>query len=167
MDEHRMEILSWGPVNDPPHPSWTVQSVTPVESTVDELVAFLRGCLDEDERVARATAALSWSAEDHEGRGAIRDSNGFCVIHDDGELGLADAIHIALHDPARVLREVQSKRAILDALPSDEGYDSGRAKFADYESCDDSCIGQVMHEVVKLLALPYSDRPGYREEWKP
>jgi len=166
-----MEILSWGPVNDPPHPSWTVQSVTPVESAVDDLVAFLRGCLDEDERVARAAPALSWSAEDHEGRGAIRDSNGFCVIHDDGELGLVDAIHIALHDPARVLREVESKRALIKEIGNYAAKIDG--EWGCCHSGPDILAGRCpemkVHEItaLRLLAAVYSDRPGYREEWRP
>lgn len=156
-------------------------------SSVDDLVAWLRAQIDEDERVAKAATAGPWwynpakawhlpddlptrrNGEEFVGANLV-PSVATCVAATgpaDHPQSMADAQFIARHDPARVLREVESKRRILDALPSDDGYDAGRAKFSDYESCDDSCVGQVMHEVVKLLALPYADRPGYQEEWKP
>ena len=63
----------------------------------------------------------------------------------------------------RRLLDVQAKRRILDAYDDDED----RVRFGDWESCSDSCPGQVIREITKLLALPHADRPGYREEWKP
>lgn len=60
------------------------------------------------------------------------------------EMDSAAAGHIALHDPARVLREVEAKRLLL----------------ALHRGCDARCY------VVKVLALPYMDRPGYRDEWR-
>ena len=77
-------------------------------------------------------------------------------IAESEELRTADGAHIARHDPARVLREVEAKRRIVDV--------AGRRL--------DRYIGtgaQVAFEwlTLRLLALPYDDRDGYREEWRP
>jgi len=65
-----------------------------------------------------------------------------------------------VQDPARVLREIDSKRQMLDR------YEELRA-----ESKKSGLIGDVTEEyqdfLLRLLALPYADRPGYREEWAP
>lgn len=64
--------------------------------------------------------------------------------------------------PARVLREIDAKRQVL-ALHH-------RAQPKWCAACDipagfpgppDGCA------TLRLLALPYADRPGYREEWRP
>jgi hypothetical protein len=100
-------------------------------STVDELVAFLRGCLDEDERVARAVPAGF----------DLFDGTGIVVMPLHGgltrsvTLPSSVAIFAALHDPARVLREVESKRAILDAHPIEY------SKVSDYTDCA-NCIDE-------------------------
>lgn len=68
---------------------------------------------------------------------------------------LPQFIHAALHDPARVLREIDAKRRIVNAI-ADADPDSAyiTATFTAWD-------------VLRLLALPYADRPGYREEWRP
>ncbi|MDX2566070.1 DUF6221 family protein [Streptomyces scabiei] len=67
--------------------------------------------------------------------------------------------HAARHDPARVLREVEAKRSIIE---QHERYAAERRRMMggwDPQS-DDSPI-------LAALAAVYADRPGYREEWKP
>jgi hypothetical protein len=77
------------------------------------------------------------------------------VIGETEELEVATARHIAEHDPARVLREVEAKRQIVDLC-------------ADMLWHDDRGPDYVSNGTLWLLALPYADRPGYRgEEWKP
>jgi hypothetical protein len=94
-----------------------------------------------------------------------------CLIATMEDCGLssreANAEHIARHDPARVLREVEAKRRIIDEFVI------ARAKFKrvipgnDFEAGERAARFHSMHLAVRLLALPYSGRPGYREEWKP
>jgi hypothetical protein len=57
----------------------------------------------------------------------------------DDPQSMADAGHIARHDPTHVRHDVEAKRKII------ERYGDG--------------------ELVRLLAAGYSDRPGYRAEW--
>ena len=72
----------------------------------------------------------------------------------------ADARHIARHDPARVLREIEFKRAIIalhheDAAECMGCYD-GRDGFAPYPC-----------QTIRRLAAIDSDHPGYDPSWAP
>lgn len=66
--------------------------------------------------------------------------------------------HVARWCPARVLREVEAKRRIIDQCE-----DSIRVE--DEADCGDRV--EAWSLAVRLLALPYADQPGYREEWRP
>lgn len=59
----------------------------------------------------------------------------------------------------RLLAEVDAKRAVLDIW---ERENAQRYVHAEGES-----RSWLVDEVVKLLALPYADRPGYEEAWRP
>jgi hypothetical protein len=70
------------------------------------------------------------------------------------------AHHIARHDPARVLVEVEAKRRILDTY--EEATNFYRVHVA-------APAGEVhgLWTAIQWLALPYADQPGYRDEWRP
>jgi len=122
-----------------------------------DLIAFVEARLTDDEAQARAATGGVWMVGPNFGgrdnrvyvtfEAAGIDTAGTCVIA--GQVSnmpefRANAAHIARHDPARVLREVEAKRAIL-ALQD-----------ADHDSW-----------FLPLLALPYDDHPDYRSEWAP
>lgn len=115
---------------------------------MDELVSFLRACLDEDERAARAATAgpWVWSREYVTPPGYHH--------RDIGPLEPGDAAHMARWDPARVLAEVRVKRALLEET------------IRPYLGAD-TTSGRVAAIALRLLALPYADRPDHREEWRP
>jgi hypothetical protein len=140
---------------------------------MDELVVWLRAQLDEDERAARAAGAVAWQWEHGYGgmcndrtcpygelatdRHVLMEVHGFDVVQDDRQV----ATHIARHHPARILVEVEAKRQLLRI--------HRRYAPEDDQACL-GCAGGIMWvrcPVVRLLALPYADRPGYREEWRP
>ena len=149
---------------------------------MDDLVTWLHAAYDEDERVARETPEESrtWSHKsfvDYSAPDLPMDDHtlwfGDRVVGEvgfgDGEILPDEAEHIARHDPARVLAEVDAKRRILDEHPPiREPYgwagrcqrcidgDDPWAKEAEWP-----CL------TVRLLALPYADWPGYRPEWAP
>ncbi|MGW9401456.1 DUF6221 family protein [Streptomyces sp. NPDC055642] len=138
---------------------------------MDDLVRWLSAQLDEDERTARATAWSAstqtdnpWNAQPprHEGEGwtVWAKVGRFLMFRD---LEEADARHIAEHDPARVLREIDAKRRVLDWYKQRAAVDSRGEDPDDYENV----TGSTLETVVQMLALPYADRPGYREEWRP
>lgn len=85
-------------------------------------------------------------------------------IAESEELRTADGAHIVRHDPARVLREVAAKRAILKAYPADDH--EPYVAFGDWESCSDSCPRRILDEVLKLLANAWSDHPDFDPAWR-
>lgn len=124
---------------------------------MDELVRWLGKQLDEDERIAKEAGvrSLEWR---------------LATPLDDEELGDASWLrppelkHAERHDPARVLREVEAKRRILsEVVPEIDGLEDridsewGAGDPAERESV----------ALLRMLVLPYNDRPGYREEWRP
>jgi hypothetical protein len=149
---------------------------------MDELLAFLRAQLDEDERVARETAghgSTTWKAGLHRWRGRIEADDAALIVRD---VDLVDAEHIARWDPARVLAEVEAKRRVLDLHnPQPTGYVDGVYTHGETgqlqcEHCAEQChSGSGMSRdmpdapwpcpTVRLLAQPYAGRPGWREEW--
>lgn len=152
---------------------------------MDDLITWLRAQLDEDERIARAAAqhGATWRA----GEPGIYPSNtathpGPIITGTWGDLDDDYAQHIARHDPARVLAEVEAKRQIIDAyLPPGESPHPGLpcvnyegqdpAQRDEYSSCSRH-IAAMEHRITKdhvlrLLALPYADRDGYLDEWAP
>jgi hypothetical protein len=88
------------------------------------------------------------------------------LVIDAEEVRPQDARHIARHDPARVLREVEAKRVILAGHRPDERerYWCGRCRIVR----DDNIWVGPAYPCSTLLALAavYSDHPDYRAEWK-
>ena len=92
-----------------------------ISGMADDLIAFLHARLDEDEAAAQAAAHADgkyggrahWSALGH-GIAADAADPGWGIF-DLSPFADAEEVcaHIARHDPARVLREVGAKRAIL------------------------------------------------------
>lgn len=97
-----------------------------------ELVEFLRARLDEDEAVAREAAraerADTWTTLP-DSYGGVLDGTGrrSLAIGYGNVMAPETAAHIARHDPARVLREVEAKRELVrqyehlkyDVVPDD------------------------------------------------
>ncbi|MFF3998558.1 DUF6221 family protein [Streptomyces cyaneofuscatus] len=127
----------------------------------DALVAFLKARLEDDERVARA-AGDGWYGYDPEQQIAFVPPE--------------DSRHIARQDPARTLREVEAKRAVLAAYCAAVSAREEAARLvqkartsgwdpimAELEEASAIHKRDALHEVLRLLALPYSDHPGYEE----
>lgn len=79
-----------------------------------------------------------------------------------GSLEASDAF-IAHLSPARVLREVESKRRIVDECAE---ILSTASHYITVESCDETDAILAEH-IIRALGLPYADRPGYQESWRP
>jgi hypothetical protein len=126
---------------------------------MDDLTAFITARLDEDEAATKAVAPLGHVFD----MGGERLDDQFAHIRvrhhsEDGrsysQPDQPATRHFARHDPARVLREVAAKRAIvaLAGTPDD----------------DDPYYGgwdTVMELVLRNLAAVWSDHPDYRPEW--
>ncbi|MDQ0758659.1 DUF6221 family protein [Streptomyces canus] len=136
---------------------------------MNDLVQFLRDQLDEEQRVAEAAPRGPWAVTD---AGSIVDADGGRVVSSVG--GALDGrvsrwpegpvvAHVLAHDPARVLREIDAKRKLLDEFEQADRY--SRTTWG--QSNADQSRARTLGKVLRLLALPYADRPGYREEWRP
>ncbi|RPK76550.1 hypothetical protein EES45_23005 [Streptomyces sp. ADI97-07] len=133
----------------------------------DDLVQFLRDRLDED-------AAAAQSAASQEGGGTWEvlrlppmDTPSVCGRPQPGEYALPvivdlddheRAAHIARHDPARVLAEVDTKRLLMYQFENRGNSVRGSGQ---------SSTGGVWDSLLRMLALPYSGHPDYRDEWRP
>ncbi|MFM9616818.1 DUF6221 family protein [Streptomyces turgidiscabies] len=146
--------------------------------TVD-LVQWLTAQLDADERIARAVPldlGHSWSDPGPwvmAGNGGGGREAEVAKAAEGLEMPLAEHVahHIAAHDPARVLREVDSKRQLLArhgpsdmgsfVLGDDEDDDSPACR-----TCGDLTV-QFPCWTLRLIAAVYADRDGYQEAWRP
>jgi peptide methionine sulfoxide reductase MsrB len=114
-----------------------------VGGKVSDLAEWLLARIAEDERVVRyASANPHWPS-------LHLDGNGYCVM-----------------DRRRVLAECDAKREIVTRYEFSCGQsDSHRALGAGDEGWEK--IAGALELCVRSLALPYADREGYREEWRP
>jgi hypothetical protein len=125
-------------------------------SMSDELVRWLAEQFDEDERIARR-AGDSFRQIGETGVIVATEGDRAEECASANWAGVAE--HIVAHDPARVLREIDAKRRIL-AEHALNGWVC--------TTCDNGQVEQVFPcPTLCLLALPYADRPGYREECHP
>ena len=139
----------------------------------DDLTTWLRARFDDDERVARAVRDQRWVyRRSHDS--AAEQTDHVLLIGDqvvgadngDDPLTPSEAEHIARHDPKRVLAEVDAKRRILGWMVDDAGFDLPATKTQAMSS-EEWYRVTVARVTIKLLALPYADRDGYRSEWAP
>lgn len=105
-------------------------------TAVDDLIAWLRQQLDEDERVALEALAECPGIDGRWVPTTNRPSH----------------VHEAHWDPARVLAKVKADRRILDECVR-------TLEFEDYGHW-------LAEQVIQALAQPYAGRPGRREEWR-
>jgi hypothetical protein len=151
-----------------------------------DIVTFIKARLDEDEAVAHAAAlqiaeravAPAYAAEhvDRAGKwvvrpwlysGRVEPSMGMSGP-DRVEIATVANEHIARHDPARVLREVEAKRQITECH---ESWVAGNGDTicgrCGREHIDGRPGGHFPCQTLRLLALPFTGHPDYREDWRP
>lgn len=142
------------------------------------ITEFLNARLDEDEAAARAAIdpdlpGTNWRWIDPTSDASAKPEDGYFfgvslrtleefpipqtskylpafAITTADEMPEGVGTHIALHDPARVLRDVAAKRAMVDDL--------------DYGGAE---MGDAQDHVLRRLASVYSDHPDFRQEWTP
>ncbi|MEU1787145.1 DUF6221 family protein [Streptomyces sparsogenes] len=145
---------------------------------MDDLVQFLQARLAEDEESARRAceyAEAEWKLDEEFGETVLwwppephiaekEREKGLPVVSDQWRGQTIDsriAPHVARHDPARVLAEVEAKRRILE-------HHAKLHQYAEEQRQQEYALAAGAGDVVlKLLALPYVDHPRYREEWRP
>ncbi|MFF4346838.1 DUF6221 family protein [Streptomyces sp. NPDC001530] len=141
---------------------------------MSDLVEWFGEQLDEDERITREATPGWWTPWRRSMTHVLKDLIHSVVTQgqkpgDRAKIVTAswsDAEHIARHNPARVLREIDAERQVLRDL---EQAEFTLSKAEPRTAPHDLMTGAVnaLRRTVRLLALPYADRPGYREEWRP
>lgn len=158
---------------------------------MDDLIAFIRARLDEDERDARERRGV-WpepGVDEHANVWLHVHGNGNAVVvkYLPGEIDNGDTAALrgwtrptgAGWSRGRVLREVEAKRKILDlhqpGMPIDMSDAGG---FVVCVSCGPSGNDPGLYmfgepaslypcDTVRAFASAWSDHPDYREEWRP
>jgi hypothetical protein len=125
----------------------------------DGLPEWLRAQFDEDERIVRGCSGTEWWEHPKNWVSAPPLNRVALVVHD------GDRAHIIRHDPSRVLREIDAKRGVL------RQYEDVREQVRNPVSAENRQAARIeqgaLGDVMRLLALPYADRPGYDEAWRP
>ncbi|GGJ74658.1 hypothetical protein GCM10011583_02620 [Streptomyces camponoticapitis] len=122
------------------------------------MLAFVRARLDEEEQVARAAGGESWRCPP-EAPGEVHDRSG----------GISFSVrtqgydrHIALQDPARTLRRIETSRVLLGEYAEIAHLDVDRPQH-DFPS--GRAVG--MGFVVRQMAAEYAGHPEYQAKWLP
>ena len=115
---------------------------------MDELPAWLREQLDDDERVAQRVDP-NQAPSDLRVMVTREGSEPFLII-----------------DSGRFLAEVDARRRILRLYENALGTHRSGSISLRNRTQDEAAV-DVLGEAIKALALPYADRAGYREEWRP
>jgi hypothetical protein len=121
---------------------------------VDDLIAFLRARLDEDEQAAQQVLSFEADGFKWEYQWARHGRYQGRVTRSSFEPGAPS--------PRRVLAEVEAKREILDEYrlwADDDSRDYDQSQTAVDRTA-------ALEEVVKLLAQPYADHADFRSEWR-
>ncbi|MER6380533.1 DUF6221 family protein [Streptomyces sp. NPDC001250] len=135
--------------------------------TAATLERFLRARYEEEERVARDAIAGApgavWGvmADDIE---QVLTSQDRGTTHTPMvQFGAPDPVrlltHVARHDPARVLRELDAKQVLLAEHRTRN--DGGCRTCREEAGLPSPCT------TLRLLAVPFADHPGYDDSWRP
>lgn len=145
---------------------------------IEDVVAFLRARLDEDEQAARAATPGPWVWRHEHGEPWQAEPDGWldysgeylaaaedrATLFGPGMTPHADAVHIERHHPARVLARVKAGRCLFDMY--DEAVRASQGPNA-VTRAGGGPVLFVLDEVFRRLALEYADHPDYRPEWRP
>ena len=136
---------------------------------MSELLEFIEARLQDDEQAASQCVERDWSFSGSNCHVlAERSANGsfrtiaWCANGYDDDF--SNSIHIANYDPARALREVQSKRRALARHHRDR---YGVCVGCGWSGNLDEARIDATEECPELLdmASVWSDHPAYRPEW--
>ncbi|MFI2204886.1 DUF6221 family protein [Streptomyces sp. NPDC020192] len=135
--------------------------------TAEALDAFLRDRFAEEERVARDAIAGApgavWGVMADEIEQVLTSQEGRTTHTPMVQFGAEDPVklltHVARHDPDRVLRELEAKRALLE--------EHGTRDDGSCRTCRGGERPRSPCTTLRLLAVPFAGRPGYDDSWRP
>jgi hypothetical protein len=140
---------------------------------MNDLLDFLRAQLDAREREVTGSGTLGWLTY-RRPDGSISYTIPAALAEDGtwiaaGQVAKGYASAVIVHREADVLAEVDAKRRIIAMhATGDFPYDpdDGPGDYSWTERCD-GCGEATPCLTLRLLALPFAGRPGYRDEWRP
>ncbi|MEV7565473.1 DUF6221 family protein [Streptomyces tanashiensis] len=119
-----------------------------------DLMTFLNARLDEEADLARrcdGDGCGQWAAQGHTVDFSHSELSGFHPMI---------ALHVALHDPARVLREVEAKRRILARHEFSPAIGDPELPWDNRDDCQYDGEPWPCDDLLDL-ALPYAGHPDY------
>lgn len=139
---------------------------------------FLTARLGEDQVAAKAATPGPWKTDDplmsdHVGSVVLKDYVAGCSVRSGyRENSIQDAAHIARHDPARVLREVEAKRHVLKR----HKVTAAKRDYPDLNACE-GCgskgygYGYRTPDIndcpeLRNMTSAYADHPDYNPAWR-
>lgn len=147
---------------------------------MSDIVKFIKDRLTEDEEAARAAGerALEWRSDgagvaggpfdprpdwiDTDDQWSVWDSAKHTIVYDEGWPEKAEALHIARHDPERVLRQCAMIRAMLRRADEAGGLDLIVEGDRGVGPRTWPYIDDLMH---RDIAAIWSDHPDYDQDW--
>lgn len=125
---------------------------------MSDLIAFLSARLDEDEHAARLATEVH----------GVDDWTDLVLGLEVEGADINVAIpHLSRHSPARVLREIEIRRARLRRYLEQPSWHLPEGVRDTDERQRAQIVKDVLEGEVREDATVYSDHPGYRQEWKP
>jgi hypothetical protein len=138
------------------------------------LSEFLLARIAEDETTAYATTPGPWKHSVHGHRpdgvdhSVWAETAGRYVVEDfaGNPYAEADAAHISRHDPAHVLARCEAHRRIVN-MHADDGRRCSSCYIETHDINQPIWPQASPCPTLYALALPYSDHPDCRDEWRP
>lgn len=126
---------------------------------MSEVIEFVRARLHDRKRVALAVPERrrSWSEEGGSVIAGHLTDDVVDWVYDEGA-----AEHIALNDPASVLRDVEADRRIVELHTNDHG----ACRVCWRVTARSSVREDYPCATVRLLALRFDQHPDYQQEWR-
>jgi len=139
-------------------------AVAAAETAGEDLIAFFNARLNEEWMVAKMATPGAWHAtgEDIITRGSDAYTAGACIANASG----ADGEHIARHDPARALREVEAGRKLLDEYKRYRASAASQTEAYGQVGPGTWAVVRVLYRAIAFAASVHADHPDYRQEWK-
>jgi hypothetical protein len=143
----------------------------------DDIAAFIKARIADDEAAALATLDVNVRAAMKRGTPPPRWVQEGATIRDDGTARTPavrvghtwahEAAHIALHDPARVLREVAALRAWAEwHEPGDDGKSCSACMIGESDIYGQQYLDYPCPQL-RHLATIWGDHRDYKESWTP
>lgn len=108
---------------------------------MDDPIQILKTRIEDDERFALAASVSPWRPFVRAGLDVV-EGDGWTVA---SAVADVDAVHIARHDPSRVLGDVEALRKVIDCWPD---------PFGNWSAEQAEAARAMKAEILRLLARP-------------